>query len=299
MKVRFQMPRLFAGPWPDSNAWATKCFLGLIVAAVLCGPIALGFAVGGGRPSPLDAVPAHEERVGESAAVERTAGQDRAKIEATAFVEVWLSSNREQSDRVASFLLQPPEDLQLPTKTAGPVAADAITAEPLDAHHWAITVRSRHHDGTRWWLVDVVIDGDTAAIAALPSQIPAPRRPEPGDHAEPASLSDTHPAAHTATEFLAAMLTGTGDITRWSSPGSDLAPIAPAPCTAIKTAATTATPDPAAVPETGEELDVAVTVTCTTGRESALHTQYGLHLQGRDGRWEVAALNVPTPLHDR
>lgn len=295
--MRIRPPQLFAGPWPDSNAWATKAFLTLLVLAVLCGPIALGVAASH-RPAPDSAHDAGVQNDGAGAsrpAEGPDLARERALVEASAFVEVWLSATRDQAGQVAAMLTHPPEDLQLPTKRSGHVAADAISADLLpDEGRWVVTVRSRQADGARWWLVEVVIDGDNAAIAALPSQVPQPRRPDTSDRPTLEQLPPTHPAAATASEFLTAMLTGSGDITRWSTPGSALAAVSPAPC--IKVAVTSSLPSAAAdIPEAGQELDLSVDVVCTTHHDSLLLSQYGLHLQGRDGRWEVA--NVTTPGH--
>lgn len=291
MKIR--LPRMFAGPWPDSNALATKLFLGLIVVAVLCGPIALGFAATRQHAAPDTAAQDHGPQ--EEASSATTSDEARAGVEAAAFVEVWLTATREQAAQVAAMLLDPPEDLQLPAKPSGRVAADAITADPVPATgRWVITVRSRHTDGARWWLVEVLVDGDKAAITALPSQIPAPPNPDRDARPDLEQLPATHPAADTASEFLTAMLTGDGDITRWSSPGSALAAIAPAPCVEVAVAVSAAAAA-ADIPDTGQELDLSVDVTCHASDDSTRLAQYGLHLRGRDGRWEVA--NVTTPAH--
>lgn len=151
----------------------------------------------------------------------------------------------------------------------------------------------------RYFQVAVKALGSSGYVAAaLPSEVAAPAasgdQPELG-YGAPVP-ADTHDAAVGAVgEFLAAYLTGSGELDRYLSPGTDLSPVSPAPYTKVTLtqlaeAGGDFTADAPAAEGARRELLVDVAVTGSGGQVRPL--TYALALKARAGRWEIAALDA-------
>jgi len=94
------------------------------------------------------------------------------------------------------------------------------------------------------------------------------------------------------------LLTGTGDVTRYVSPGTSITSVAPAPYSAVRVLEVRTDQDlrdsPMVVPR-GSDLHVLVTAAATVSAEQQITVQYPLTLKVRASRWEVASLD-PAPL---
>ena len=90
--------------------------------------------------------------------------------------------------------------------------------------------------------------------------------------------------------FLAAYLTGVGDVGRYTVPGSSLVPIEPVPFVTVEV-----TRAGSATSADGTQLVAAlVRATDAAGRSQVLG--YSLVVSQRDGRWEVVELLPAAPL---
>ncbi|MFF4534040.1 conjugal transfer protein [Streptomyces sp. NPDC001407] len=130
---------------------------------------------------------------------------------------------------------------------------------------------------------------------SLPAQVAAPAALKPGALAYESDRgsSSTDPAVETARGFLTAYLAGTGELDRYTSPGTRLRAISPAPYTAVKV---TGVQDDAGagqqkVPADGTQLHQLVQVEATDQAGSAASLSYALTLTSRAGRWEVASVD--------
>ncbi|MFF9458770.1 conjugal transfer protein [Streptomyces flaveolus] len=140
--------------------------------------------------------------------------------------------------------------------------------------------------------------GTTAGYAAtsLPAQVAAPTALKPGDLAYETDRgsSSADPSVETARGFLAAYLTGMTELDRYTSPGTRLQPISPAPYSAVKV---TAVQDDSSgsgqqkVPTDGTVLHQLVQVDATDQAGSPVSLSYALTLKSRAGRWEVASID--------
>ncbi|MDT7847483.1 hypothetical protein [Streptomyces justiciae] len=97
-------------------------------------------------------------------------------------------------------------------------------------------------------------------------------------------------------EFLAAYLTGAGEVDRYLAPGVRPTAVSPAPFTAVTVRQISAIEEAAAgneVPGDGTRVHIRATAAAqdTTGRWPLA---YELTLTARSGRWEVAALTSAT-----
>ncbi|MER6610772.1 conjugal transfer protein [Streptomyces sp. NPDC000927] len=137
---------------------------------------------------------------------------------------------------------------------------------------------------------------------AMPAEVAAPERIKaPGlvyGPMRPALPSD--PRTQAVTEFLTAYLTG-GDLDRYLAPGTNLAPVLPAPYTgiALDTLAIEgekATEPVTTVPADGTTLRLLAAVRATGHDGARLPLTYALTLKARASRWEIADLDgAPAP----
>lgn len=136
-------------------------------------------------------------------------------------------------------------------------------------------------------------DGRMAALG-LPAPVEQPDAAKMPELAYPTEV-ESDDMKSTVTDFLTAYVTGDGDVTRFTSPDSDLTVIDSPPFDEIKlqellTSGETANPNP----DDGEETSVLANVTVATSAGDRT-AQYALTLAPRDGRWEVKDID-PAPL---
>jgi hypothetical protein len=95
--------------------------------------------------------------------------------------------------------------------------------------------------------------------------------------------------AEAVEAFLAAYLTGVGDLSRYTVPASPLVAVSPPPFATVEITS--------AGEVTGSDgtrfVAARITATDTAGQEQVL--EYSMVVVQRDGRWEVAEL-LPAPL---
>ncbi|MGA5564258.1 conjugal transfer protein [Streptomyces platensis] len=197
-------------------------------------------------------------------------------------------------------------------------SASSVQVRQIEGGYWSVTVAARitgSSKGTksgsvRYFQVPVRATGGRGAsgwtAAALPAEVAAPTgskgaAPELSYGAGHAPL-DSDPAVQTVRGFLAAYLTGGGELDRYLSPGTTLHAVRPAPYTAVTV---TQIADHGQGPAEGAEkqtppdgvqrrllVDVEGDGKYTGGRPMT----YAIELRARDGRWEVAALEAAPAL---
>ena len=280
-------------PWPQANRFATRALLALLIAGVLAGPIALlrSYATSSEATAPVARVDS-----GASQADARARARVQATGAASSLVWAWLSAGQSDADTLEALLAYPPAQLSLPRDRPSPPTSVTVLDATGSETSWTVTVGARGGAAGNGatYRVAVRVDEQGATPLTLPGQIPAPvgRTAERGGDDDPAqvNLSTGNPAATAASGFVQTLLSGTGDLSRWTSPGSALAAVRPATCSTAQTATSAATDPPE--PTDGETVEVLTTATCrhTAGRTSTVQTlQYLLTLTARGGRWEVSA----------
>ncbi|MFJ3946067.1 conjugal transfer protein [Streptomyces griseoaurantiacus] len=195
-----------------------------------------------------------------------------------------------------------------------------IASREVQPGYWSITVaadvtaqddkgKSRHL-GVQYFRVGIQAagpeaDGGTAKSASatagytatsLPAQVAAPSALKPGALAYESDRgsSSTDPAVDTAKGFLAAYLTGTSELDRYTSPGARLKAISPAPYAEVKVTGVQDDSTSAGqqkVPADGTVLHQLVQVDATDQAGSPVSLSYALTLKSRAGRWEVASVD--------
>ncbi|GAB7035994.1 conjugal transfer protein [Streptomyces sp. NPDC021749] len=191
-------------------------------------------------------------------------------------------------------------------------SASAVQVRQISAGYWSVTVAARitgsakGSDSVRYFQVPVratagskgAASGWTAA--ALPAEVAAPN----GSKGAAVELSygaahaplPSDPAAQTVQDFLAAYLTGRGELDRYLSPGTELHAVRPAPYTAVTVTQIAdhgqgpAEGAEAQVPPDGVQRRLLVDVEGDGKHASGRPMTYAIELRARDGRWEVVAL---------
>lgn len=140
--------------------------------------------------------------------------------------------------------------------------------------------------------IDRNADGSTRpavyVATALPFEVPAPLGARLPSLAvgRAADLSAADPMGNRVSRFLAALLTGTGEVTDYTAPGANIRPVRPAPFASveIRTISKTAVDGPV------KTLDVVVSAMGHDRAGRQVPMSYPLELTQRAGRWEVAKL---------
>jgi hypothetical protein len=171
--------------------------------------------------------------------------------------------------------------------------ADAKAAATQAVHYFQVPVATATTAGGASGYTALAMPAEVAAPERIkaPALVYGPMRP-----ALPAD-----PRTQAVTEFLTAYLAGAGELDRYLAPGTNLAPVAPAPYTgiAVDTLAIEGekgTERVATVPDDGTTLRLLVALRATGHDKVRVPLTYALTLKARAGRWEIASLDgAPTP----
>lgn len=290
------------GQWTGGSKWATRGATGLLWTLVACGPV--GLLMGG--VAFLSAQPvasAQTQRVEDTASEQTAVGEFSQRL-----VVAWLTTSRGEEAALAVFLdassIQLPE---VPWTVTDPATAALAHTGP---GRWAVTVAAtvttppaagadpaQAASVRRFFTVPVRYDAGALVAEALPAPVAAPATAEAGRLGYGYSLADQHPASTASAEFLAALLTGTGDVTRYVSPGTQIQAITPAPYAEVRIRKLQVDQDPADLPDepdNGDQLHELVTAEVRSTAGQAISVQYALTLAAREGRWEVLSME-PAP----
>jgi hypothetical protein len=114
----------------------------------------------------------------------------------------------------------------------------------------------------------------------------------------PESVSTSSDVATTVTSFLSAYATGAEGLDRYTTPGSSITPITPAPYTAATIRSLNADKTPSTAPKDGEALSILTAVGFKTDQDQGSSSTYAMTLKARAGRWEISSLS-PVPEVDK
>lgn len=294
------------GEWTFGTSLATRAVHIALVGCLATGPVALIYAATR-VSSPV------EQTLAAAPAPQTSTTSDTVQAAATAqrLVVAWLTASEADGPTLEAQLLEPDSsiDLQLPTtRPAAPSRVWTENVEALTINRWAVTIGAQGGSaGTgTYYLVPVQVEASAAAALTLPARTPGPVKASVGslDATDPPlAIAAADPASVTVSGYLDALLAGSGDLDRWTSPGATLTAISPAPCRSVDVQEVTTAADQmptASVDDT--QLTVLAVATCTAPPVKAAGTgatqvaastvsQYPLVLCARGGRWEVSATN--------
>ena len=280
--------------WTYGSALTTKALTAGMWTCLVAGPLALlllivGLGGSGSAPSA------------------RATGLDSADVAssqaagefARGFTAAWLRGVRGQESQVAAYLGgSVPMGLSLPQAAR---AASEIAVATVTDHgpgQWAatigVTVTAATGSVRRYFSVPIHGDGVSFVAGSLPTPIAAPAVGAAPTSQYGSVVPSTSTVWQSVSGFLAAMLAGQSEVARFTSPNAVITPITPAPYSDITIASIVANRDLTktdSAPSSGAQVKVLATVN-GTGADATSTVQYPLDLVGRDGRWEVAGLDL-------
>ncbi|MFE4821574.1 conjugal transfer protein [Streptomyces sp. NPDC056704] len=269
-----------------------------VLSAIAAGPVALCVAVAS-TPTTVQAATSSKPAAVRTAAVAADPGGY-----AQLFVSVWLRSSADDATSAQARLAQsmaPDIELPAPAPAAGaqskPESVTAVRSAQREGGTWSVTVAAQYADGSvRYYAVPVAADpvATSFTVTGAPGVVAGPARTE----VPKSSYGVTVPEGDLSSavgEFLAAYLTGAGEVDRYLAPGVRMSAVSPAPYTTVSVQQVSAVEEAAAgqVPADGTKVRVLVQV---EARDSGGRWPLGyeLTLKARSGRWEVAALESGT-----
>ncbi|MDO5867078.1 MULTISPECIES: conjugal transfer protein [Paenarthrobacter] len=243
--------------------------------------------------------------------------QQRAGAEAAGFVSAWLSATSTDSEALIRYLgpnapgmasrepvearnlsaasVETSADGTLVVTVAGEVKTPNTTAakDPVTPSASASTAEAKPEWVQRWWTVALSEKAGVYSVLGMPSPVPGPGR------ADAPTLGYQHSAGpelnKAISDFLAAYAAGTGDVSRYVTPGSGIGAIQPAPYTEVKVRSVTTVDEvPAGTPKDRTQARALVVVDLVVGNVQQ-QSQYALTLTARGGQWEVSAVE-PAPV---
>ncbi|MGW2975781.1 conjugal transfer protein, partial [Streptomyces mirabilis] len=238
------------------------------------------------------------------AAVRTAAGAADPGGYAQLFVSGWLRSSADDATSAQARLAQsmaPDIELPAPAPAAGaqskPESVTAVRSAQREGGTWSVTVAAQYADGSvRYYAVPVAADPVAASftVTGAPGVVAGPARTEVPKSSYGVTVPDGD-LSSAVGEFLAAYLTGAGEVDRYLAPGVRMSAVSPAPYKAVAVQQVSAVEEAAAgqVPADGTKVRVLVQV---EARDSGGRWPLGyeLTLKARSGRWEVAALESGT-----
>lgn len=291
----------------------------LVVAGPVLGLLAL---TGSSQP---DAAPQREREPQRQVVVPDEAGPAGF---GEMFVVAYLRAGEGEEKALAAYY---PDvvSLRLPGESESVRAehAAAVRVEDVAPDYWSVTVGVRvaspapaksaggskekpQTSTLRYFQVPVRSDssgpGERYVAASLPAEVSVPPAADAGpelDYGRPGPVREGDPVAEALQEFFSSYLTG-GELDRYLSPGTSMAPVTPAPYEQVRIAqlavhgsddadAGSEDPDP---PADGERREVLVDVEAAAEAGQWRPMTYALSLTARDGRWEVRALEAAPAL---
>ncbi|MEU9412247.1 conjugal transfer protein [Streptomyces sp. NPDC048281] len=263
---------------------------------IAAGPIALCVAVAS-TPTTVQAATSDKPTAVRTAAAGNPSGY------AQVFLGAWLRSSAGDETSAQARLAQsmaPDVDLPEPAADAqsAPQSVTAVRSAQRGTGAWSVTVAAQYSGGSvRYYAVPVAADRSASsfAVTGVPGVVAGPARAEVPASPYAVSVPDGD-LSSALGEFLAAYLTGSGEVDRYLAPGVSLTAVSPAPYTAVSIEQVLAVEEAAAgekVPADGTKVRVLVRVEAQDA-DGRWPLAYELTLKARSGRWEVAALESGT-----
>lgn len=176
-----------------------------------------------------------------------------------------------------------------------PAVVDASSVPVPGGRGWsvmvAVTVIGKGAGAQRQYFRVPVLEGAGGVLTAMSgvAQVAAPSYGAQERTDYPVRVGPG-PARDAVTGFLVALLTGTGEVSRYTAPGAPIAPIVPAPyrqVQVIDVASTTAVDGAAAA----TQARVLVSAAGRAG-EVEIPLAYAMTVTLRSGRWEISQLDA-------
>lgn len=296
------------GPRPTTtssgvHSLATRALTLALTAAIACGPGALLWRVM--TPEPAPAVAAADVGFDQRMISRRSVASETA----AAWVQAWLTTPAADAKHLTTFYAG---KVELPAEASTATAVrvvDAIVAAP---GVWSVLVSATVTPpggvpSQRFYQVPVAVAGDPTNVQSAPMAIPAVVPPPPALRSVqtgtyPITVMPDSALGGAVSAFLTAMLTGTGEVSRYVSPGSNLTTAA-LPGEGYKAVTVRTISAAEAVPGVADahapadgttvHVQALALVTDTDNADGqGLSVSYPLLMTARGGRWEVTGIDA-------
>lgn len=144
----------------------------------------------------------------------------------------------------------------------------------------------------QYFQVSVEYRDGLLAAQTLPAAVPAPPTARHSRLIYDEVVDTRDPLGEAAAGFLSALLTGSGDVGRYTAENSAITAVASRPYRQVELTGIRAddAPDPGVQPVDGDRIRVLVTAVARTHAQQEITVQYPLTLIARPGRWEVVEI---------
>jgi len=270
---------------------ATRVIGATVLVCLALGPIGawigtLAYGRSGAAAVSVDPV---VDRSGERAA----AGEYAQRV-----VTAWLVATRDDAGELAALVPGVPTAslAREPFVVADPAVAGI---EEIAAGVWSVTVAAtvtdaRQVTARRYFQVPVTVSGDVVTALMMPTPVngPVPGLEAAGGYGS--NVEVTSPLGQAVSGFLGAYLTGASDVSRWTTPGTVLAALDPAPYAGLSldTLRSAQQLDATAAPVDGQTARLLATATASVTDDQSAPVAYALTMTARAGRWETTAIDA-------
>jgi hypothetical protein len=287
--------------WTQGRQTAAHVVSVLLIAAIVCGPVGLWMSWQAiSRPAAATQVVSSEVL---------TVEHQDAGAYAVGFVADWLGAWKDHPGQLGDYVdvntlrtlsEVPAEYRDLTVAQISPNDSSNIVTVVVAASVKELGPDPTNEGGAmeiwprRYFQVPVIVTDAGMRPVGLPVPVAAPTSTGAVQLAYAKPLPSADPAAVTVMAFLKAYATGQGDLSVYVSPGSEIAPITPAPYLAVESVDLRADTDVTKTPRDGAQLRVLATVTLTSQLDQTVTSTYALTLTARATRWEVSSID-PAP----
>lgn len=287
--------------WTTGSRMATNGMRVAIVACLVSAPLALGWQILGPDPAPQQVAAASGDDP------DKSSRRDVAGDTAARWVHAWLTTPAADRRDLESIY---PSPVVLPEKASKASEVRVTDAVATGPDLWSITVSARvtppgGQESTRMFSVPVQVGGKAGNVAATPVTPPAPVAAPRRTKAVAAdgyghSATDAGSLGETVNDFMSALLTSDGDLSRVISPDSTLRPVGGyerVEVESIRLADDVPGSRDSEVPKDGQTAKALVTVQmfekgAPKNAREGLQAIYPIELTARGDRWEVSSLDA-------
>lgn len=303
--------------WSGKQDMITRGWKIAGAAALLSGPVALGLVATG-------TVSSAPTEVAAPVVAQDTNAEAQAGELARQLTIAWLEAKRGDEKALAEWVDVPgslPGDPlfrvsepavasieQVPASEIYPESLASSSEQPQSrvgssdgysilVSAWVAESESDAPMSRRYFHVPVVFTEAGARAASVPSPVAAPAVGTKVESNYSRTADRSHPMVVSAQQFLNAMLAGSGEIGRYTSPGVVVAPIDPPIASSVEVETVSTVDDLPPASETvkdGQTSQVLITARLRNEQSPGMSAQYALTMKARAGRWEVAAVD-PAP----
>lgn len=293
-----RVPEAKGSSWTHGRQLGGRVLTAALFVAIACGPVALFAAAT--RPPAVVAASTQTQVAG------LDAQQQAAGDYALGFVGSWLGATKSEPGDLGTYVDlgslrqmsdQPWEYRDLAIASITPVEGTSFVNVVVAANVKELAVSDSSDGSTtawprRYYQVAIAVGSDALRAVGLPAQVAAPLQGSTTALVYNQSISSSDPAAETVSAFLGAYLAGSGDLSRYSAPGTDFTAVTPAPYVNVSVEELRSDVMPEDVPSDGSTVKVLATTTLMSPLEQQLTSTYSLTLTARASRWEVSAIDL-------